>query len=41
MPLVKALLEEIGGQISIESRDVETDPKDHGTTVNVDVKLAG
>ncbi|MDD4736582.1 MAG: HAMP domain-containing sensor histidine kinase, partial [Kiritimatiellae bacterium] len=35
MPLVKCLIESFGGTIEIESRDIETHPENHGTSIHL------
>ncbi len=35
MPLVKCIIESFGGTIEIESRDIETHPENHGTSIHL------
>ena len=39
MPLAKYFIEQYGGDVTIESRDIDKNPEDHGTTIRTELSL--
>lgn len=40
LPIVKEYVNQMGGEIVVESNDIETDPTDHGTTFSIKLRKA-